>query len=200
MKRRFVINRAQDNGPTPERAAKGDFGWVGEDEGKKTDVRSRNKVVANMLNAGDITQEAVNAADRWYRDYCLAYQAGYTLSRVNGEASYQTRSKEDDDGMGRHDAVSFSVVRGKAAVRVSEVRSALGVCAEVRLKAMLIDELNFTKMGALFFPGLPRNNATPHIKAQCMMVLEQLSSFYLLRQKEGSSLRRNELPCQTEYA
>lgn len=63
---RYVIPRAQDNGPTPERAVKSVF-----TRGNPPRVLT---TVQSLLNAGDISQDDANAGERWYRDYIFAYE------------------------------------------------------------------------------------------------------------------------------
>lgn len=162
---RHEIRRAVDNGPTPERLAKSE--WVG-NAPKRVLV-----TVQALLNAGDITQEAANAAERWYRDY------------VFGACGYKEFSPDHvADTTTRHDDVSWQVVRANAWGRVVDVRQALGVCAHQRLRMMLVDELSFRAMGEMFFPKISSDLGRKKIGAQCAMLLEQLSEFYVAHGKK----------------
>ncbi len=154
-------------GPTPERERRSD--WSG-----KTPKRVLTTVQA-LLNAGDITQDAANAADRWYRDYAFGYH-DYREFAPDHVADTTTR----------HDAVSWQVVRATACGRIVDVRQALGVCAHQRLRMMLVDELSFRAMGEALFPKLNTTVARGKLSAQCSLILEQLSEYYraLNRSKE----------------
>lgn len=167
---RHEIRQAQDMGPTPERERRSD--WSG-----KAPRRVLTTVQA-LLNAGDITQEAANAADRWYRDYAFGY-CDYKEFDAGHVADTTTK----------HDAVSWQVVRANACGRIVGVRQALGVCAHQRLRMMMVDELSFRAMGEALFPRVSSSTAQRKIAAQCTLVLEQLSEFY------RQTLRPKEKPC-----
>lgn len=192
QKRRFIVRQALDMGPTPERMAKGDF-----DAGSPPRVLT---TVTAMLRSGDITQDEARAADRWYRDYQLAFLTGYTLSRYGQPNTYEAPHEDHDPNTQRlrHDAVSFAVVRGQAAERISEIRSRLGVCGHQRLKMMLVDEMSFSDMGAIIFPRQARPNAITSMKSQCSMIVAQLNEFY--RGQDKSESKKIDLPVYTEYA
>mgnify|MGYP001309131998 FL=1 len=156
-------------GPTPERMAKSVF--VTEESMPDAPLRVLGTVQA-LLSARDITQDAANAAERWYRDWVFAtvghieYAPGHTANTLT-----------------RHDDVSWQMTRAHAAGRLSDVRHALGLCAQVRLRLMLVDELSFMQMGRVLFPHLSDARARLKVSAQCAMLLEQLEGFY-------ASLRR----------
>ncbi|MBS0990174.1 hypothetical protein JK182_16255 [Acetobacter okinawensis] len=156
-------------GPTPERMAKSVF--VTHGCGPNAPLRVLGTVQA-LLTARDITQDAANAAERWYRDWVFAsvghieYAPGHTANNLT-----------------RHDDVSWQMTRAHAAGRLSDVRHALGLCAQVRLKLMLVDELSFMQMGRVLFPHLSDARSRLKVSAQCAMLLEQLEGFY-------ASLRR----------
>lgn len=173
---RHEIRHAEDNGPTTERAVRSD--WSG-----KTPKRVLTTVQA-LLNAGDITQEAANAADRWYRDYVFGYH------------DYREFAPDHvADTITRHDAVSWQVVRANACGRIVDVRQALGVCAHQRLKMMLVDEMTFSQMGSALFPCVSESSGRRKIGAQCTLILEQLSEYYKAnrRQKEKGCTPRADL-------
>lgn len=128
--------------------------------------------VQALLNARDITQDAANAAERWYRDWVFAY-VGHIEYPANHTPSTITR----------HDDVSWQMTRALAAGRLADVRQALGLCAEVRLKLMLVEEMSFMQIGRVIFPHLSDARARLKVSAQCAMLLEQLEGFY-------STLRR----------
>lgn len=157
---------AQENGPTPERAAKSRF-MPGSPARVLTTVQS-------LLNAGEIEQQAVNAAERWYRDWIFAYE-GIVEFRPDHQADTTTR----------HDEISWRMTRAHAAGRLADVRGALGLCAEIRLKAMLVDEKSFSKMGVVLYPRVSVDLARRKVAAQCVLVLEQLSEFYRAQHRKA---------------
>lgn len=146
-------------GPTPERLARSVFTG-------RAPLRVLTTVQA-LLNAGDIGQDAANAAERWYRDWMFAREGVADCAPVP-QAESTTR----------HDAVSWQLVRGRASARLTDVRAALGGCGEVRLCLMMVRELSFSQMGKILFPHLSEARARLKVSAQCAMVLEQLESFY----------------------
>ncbi|MFT8419620.1 MAG: hypothetical protein ABF636_12450 [Acetobacter sp.] len=156
-------------GPTAERMQKSVF--VADKTLPGTPLRVLGTVQA-LLNARDITQDAANAAERWYRDWVFAY-----VGHIEYPANHTPNT------LTRHDDVSWQMTRAHAAGRLVDVRCALGLCAEVRLKLMLVDELSFMQMGRALFPHLSDARARLKVSAQCALLLEQLEGFY-------NSLRR----------
>lgn len=146
-------------GPTPERLARSVFTG-------SAPLRVLTTVQA-LLNAGDIGQDAANAAERWYRDWMFARE-GVADSAPAPQVEPTTR----------HDAVSWQLVRGRASARLADVRAALGGCGEVRLCLMMVREMSFAQMGKILFPHLSEARARLKVSAQCAIVLEQLESFY----------------------
>ncbi|MBO1325360.1 hypothetical protein K2X14_11525 [Acetobacter sp. TBRC 12305] len=165
VKPRYEIPQAQNNGPTPERAAKSVF-----TRGIPPRVLT---TVQALLNSGDISQDEANAAERWYRDWAFAYH-GVIEFPENHEGDTTTR----------HDDVSWLMTRAAAAGRLGRVRDALGMCAELRLRMMLVDESSFRQMGAILIPHHAEATAGKKVAAQCAILLEQLSEFYLSMRKE----------------
>lgn len=167
---RPLIRHAQPMGPTPEREAKS--AWSGKDPKRVLTT------VQALLNAGDITQDAANAAERWYRDY------------VFGHCDYiEFGADHVADTTTRHDAVSWQVTRANAWGRIVDVRQALGVCAHQRLRMMLVDEMTFNQMGRALFPGIAESSGRRKIGAQCTFILEQLCEHY------KASRKQKEKPC-----
>lgn len=158
-KPRHEIRRAQDNGPTPERAGKSLF-TRGEPPRVLTTVQA-------LLNAGDIGQDAANAGERWYRDYVFG---------KNGYVEFAPDHVSDQTT--KHDDVSWQVVRANSWGLVIDVRLALGLCAHRRLEMMLIEEKSFAQMGRELSPHLNPTVARGKISAQCSLLLEQLSEYY----------------------
>ncbi|KAA8387629.1 hypothetical protein FKW31_03000 [Acetobacter sp. DmW_136] len=166
----YIIPRAQDNGPTPERAVKSVF-----TRGNPPRVLT---TVQSLLNAGDISQDDANAGERWYRDYIFAY-----------EGIIEFPDNHVSDTTVRHDAVSWNVTRAVALDRILDVRDALGERANQILRMMLVDELSFRQIGETFFPRLNATVARGKMSAQCSMLLQQLSGFYQMQK------RRKEKTC-----
>lgn len=163
--------------PTPERLARSVFTG-------SAPLRVLTTVQA-LLNAGDIGQDAANAAERWYRDWMFARE-GVSDNAPAAQAESITR----------HDAVSWQLVRGRASARLSDVRAALGGCGEVRLCLMMVREMSFAQMGKILFPHLSEARSRLKVSAQCAMVLEQLESFYAMARKRHGSEKTY---CEKEF-
>lgn len=158
--------------PTPERRTHSQF--VG------SKLARVLRTVQALLNAGDISQTAADAAERWYQDYVFGY------------CDYKEFSPEfQPSTLTRHDAVSWQMVRGKAMGRITDVQQALGLCAHQRLRMMLVDELSFRAMGAALFPTLSASSAQRKIAAQCALLLEQLEAFEVAARKAAKQARKN---------
>lgn len=161
--------------PTPERLARSQF--VG------TYPMRVLRTVQALLHAGDISQSAADAAERWYQDYIFGY-CDYKEIPPDHRLSTLTR----------HDSVSWQLVRGKAMARISAVQAALGLCAHQRLRMMLVDELSFRAMGAALFPALAASSAQRKIAAQCALVLEQLEALEDAARKAARAKRKERVP------
>lgn len=158
--------------PTPERRTHSQF--VGSRPARVL------RTVQALLNAGDISQTAADAAESWYQDYVFGY------------CDYKEFSPEfRPSTLTRHDAVSWQMVRGKAMGRITDVQQALGLCAHQRLRMMLVDELSFRAMGAALFPTLSASSAQRKIAAQCALLLEQLEAFEVAARKAAKQARKN---------
>lgn len=163
-------NTFAENGPTPERRARSEF--VG------TAPTRVLRTVQALLQAGDITQPAADAAERWYRDYVFGY-CDYV------EFSDQHRPST----LTRHDAVSWQLVRARAMARITAIREALGLCAHQRLRMMLVDELSFRAMGEALFPAISASSSQRKIAAQCALLLEQLADRQEAERKAAKAAR-----------
>ncbi len=160
-------------GPTPERMEKSVFAQEHSIAGAPLRVLG---TVQALLNARDITQDAANAAERCYRDWVFAY-VGHIEYPANHTPNTTTR----------HDDVSWQITRAHAAGRLADVRHALGACAEVRLKLMLVDEMSFMQIGRIIFPHLSDARARLKVSAQCAMLLEQLEGFYAAMRRSAKA-------------
>ncbi|MCG4273911.1 hypothetical protein [Acetobacter senegalensis] len=160
-KPRHEIRYAQDNAPTVERARKSVF------KSSPGKPAKEQTVVDAMLVAGDISQDAANAADRWFRVWQFAYN-GYKEFSENHIPNTEIK----------HDDLSWLMTRADAVGDLYDVRKALGVCSETRLRAMLVEKLSFRKIGECMFPRVSTDLARKKIAAQCAFLLEQLSEYY----------------------
>ncbi|GAN66892.1 hypothetical protein [Acetobacter orientalis] len=166
---RYQIAHAVDNGPTVERLAKSVFT-------KGSPPRVLTTVQA-LLNAQSISQDAANAAERWYRDYVFG-KCGY----VEYKPDYVP------DTTTKHDDISWQVVRANAWGHVLDVKFTLGKCAHTLLEMMLADEMTLAKIGERLFPSISRSLASNKANAQCCIVLETLAAYY---QSERSKRARD---------
>lgn len=167
---RLEIRRAQDNGPTPERSGKSLF-----TRGNPPRVLT---TVQALLNAGDISQDAANAGERWYRDYVFG---------KNGYVEFAADHVAND--ITKHDAVSWNTVRAQTWGLIVDVRLTLGAKAHWMLTMMLIDEMSFAQMGKVLWPNLNPTVARGKVSAQCGLLMEQLSEYY------RSNRRKKEKTC-----
>lgn len=188
MTRRIIINRAVDNGPTPERVAKGDYETVKE-HGRA--IHRKSDVLGAMLRSGQISGEHVSAAGRWHRDFVLATTGTLEVKEMRDdfladEASWQRELERSaayraaiEQGY-RHDAVSWGVMRGKASCRLSVVREAIRKPGEDLLKMLLIDQLTLENMASAIMPcpQMAGYNGARIVKGQCAFVLRQLEDIY----------------------
>ncbi len=69
------------------------------------------------------------------------------------------------------------LARTAAVGRCRVVRSGLGLCGEIRLKLLLIDELSFSAIAAKLFAG--DINGRKKVAAQMAFLLEQLAELYM---------------------
>ncbi len=141
---------------TTERSLKGQALVV------RDDVQRVVNALATLAKNGDIDQAQSSAAERWYRDYVMG-----VIGARDPEA--QRSGKAPD--------IHASMLARTAAVgRCRSVRNGLGLCSEIRLKLLLIDELSFSAIAARLFPG--DVNGRKKIAAQMAFLLEQLAELY----------------------
>ncbi|WP_241767809.1 hypothetical protein [Tanticharoenia sakaeratensis] len=149
-------------GPTPERLRRDRFRTT-------NGVTRIVNTVQVLRDAGDICDDEVSAATRWYRDYVFA-QHGV----VEADAAHPAETE-------RGDVHTWMLGRGKSAVRISDVKAALGLCGHVRLQMMLGQEMSFSAMARILYPGDSDSRARMKVSAQCSFLLEQLATFYRTR-------------------
>ena len=136
--------------------------------GKGQEVRIRDDVqqivtgLTTLAKCGEIDQAQSSAAERWYRDYVMG---------VVGARDPEAR------GSGKAPDVHASMLARTAAIgRCRAVRQGLGLCGEIRLKFLLVDELSFSAIAAKLLPG--DVNGRKKIAAQVSFLLEQLAELY----------------------
>ncbi|MFT8326713.1 hypothetical protein [Gluconobacter oxydans] len=169
----FIPAKAEDNSPTPERMAKGDFEW----QGKK---RVKLNTVNALHMAGDIDGSAVTAAKWWICDYVFANHGYLDILNDVLPSDYV-----------KGDVHTFAISRGNAAERIGMIRDRLGLCAHVRLEMMLARELSFSAMAEALVPA-KGTQGRKVVSAQCALVLEQLCDAYTqVRREIRDRIERN---------
>lgn len=157
MSRTNRLEKPRAERATPERLGKGQ------------DVRIEDNVqrlvggVASLIGIGDVDKATTSAAERWYRDYVMG---------VIGARDPEAR------GSGRAPDIHASMLARAAAIaRCRTVREGLGLCSEIRLKLLLVDELSFSMIAEKLLPG--DTNGRKKIAAQMALLLEQLAEQYM---------------------
>lgn len=128
----------------------------------KEDVQRVVGGLATLNKSGDIQQAQVDAAERWYRDYVMG---------VIG-----ARDPEKKSSGKAPDLHAAMLSRTEAIGRCRAVREGLGLCSEIRLKLLMVDELSFSAIAQLLLPG--DVNGRKKIAAQMVLLLEQLAEIY----------------------
>ncbi|GBR46360.1 hypothetical protein GRO01_24730 [Gluconobacter roseus NBRC 3990] len=122
--------------------------------------------VQSMYDAGDIGDDELAAADRWYREYVFA-----SLGVMENPPS-DGRIRE------RGDIHTWMMGRGQCSARLTQIRDMLGLCAHVRLEMLLAREMSFSAMARHLYPALSEGRARMKVSAQCALLLEQLAHVY----------------------
>lgn len=140
--------------------------------------------VQSMYDAGDIGDDELAAADRWYREYVFA-----SLGVVETPSS-DGRVRE------RGDIHTWMMGRGQCSARITQIRDMLGLCAHVRLEMLLAREMSFSVMARHLYPALSEGRARMKVSAQCALLLEQLAHAYevLSKKKNRKNLVNDKLP------
>ncbi len=148
--------------------------------GKGQEVRIRDDVqqivtgLTTLAKCGEIDQAQSSAAERWYRDYVMG---------VMGARDPEARSS------GKAPDVHASMLARTAAIgRCRAVRQGLGLCGEIRLKLLLVDELSFSAIAAKLLPG--DVNGRKKIAAQMSFLLEQLAELYAELDRQRTRVAR----------
>ena len=136
--------------------------------GKGQDIRIKDEVqqvvsgLATLAKSGDIGQAHSSAAERWYRDYVMG-----VMGARDPEARRSGKAPDPHAAM---------LARTAAVGRCRAVRRGLGLCGEIRLKLLLIDEFSFSAIAGKLLPG--DVNGRKKIAAQMSFLLEQLAELY----------------------
>lgn len=153
-RQRIEADRAQR--ATPERLAKG------QDVRLQQNVQRMVGALATLLPDDAVEQARSAAAERWYRDYVMG-----VVGARDPEARQSGRAPDIHAAM---------LARAAAIGRCRIVREGLGLCSELRLKLLLVDELSFSAIAAVLFPG--DANGRKKVAAQMSFLLEQLAEQY----------------------
>ncbi|MCG4261356.1 hypothetical protein K6W36_12350 [Acetobacter senegalensis] len=167
-KPRHEIRRAQDNGPTVERAEKADYESV--PEGKKM-VRRKRSILTTLENSGRIDGSVVTIANRWYHDYVFS-QSG--VLEIDADLL---------DGYVRGDVHTFAIARGKAGERISLVRSMLTENEHRWLVFLLVREFSMSELGGSLWPEMCRSQQIARCERQAEIVIMKLASAYMAAKK-----------------
>ncbi len=127
--------------------------------------------VATLHRAKEIGDAELRAADRYVREWEI------------GMARMRLVSLEATRGGTGGDAQGITEAQLDALTSVRKVRQALGLCSEIRLRLMLVEEASFTRMAERLMPGRPRANET--LRAQAVILLQQLAEHYAARDKDA---------------
>lgn len=164
-KARHIPTQPVDNRPTPERDAHSHIRTEQVRtslQGPALAVRRVVGAVGLMWKRDEISDAEHAAAERWYRDYATGVLGG--------------RDPSESRSTGGADAHDAQIARIHAVARCAAVRAAIGFCGEVRLKAVMIDELTFVAMAHRLLPG--KAGGERLIKSQVQLILEQLAEHY----------------------
>ena len=138
------------------------------------DVQRVVGALALLARNGDIDQAQSSAAERWYRDYVMG-----VIGARDPEARRSGKAPDPHASM---------LARAAAVARCRSVRDGLGLCGEIRLKLLLIDELSFSSIASRLFPG--DVNGRKKVAAQMVFLLEQLAELYLALDRRRSDVSR----------
>ena len=145
-----------ENRVSPERLRKGNEFRVLEG------VQRLHGPLAALHRSGEIGDVHVAVADRWYRDYVLGVEGAR-----DPDSARSGKARDFHAGM---------LARVAACTRHRGVRDALGLCAEIRLRLFLVDELSFSSIAEKL---MPRDvNGRKKVAAQMTFLLEQLAEHY----------------------
>lgn len=161
---RLEIRRAQDNGPTPERAGKSDYEDVKEG---KISVRRKRNILDTLEKSGAIDGSVVTIANRWYADY------------VFSQSGILEIGQDIPEGYVKGDVHTFAIARGKAGERISLVRHVIGENAHRWLVFLLIRQFSLSAIGASLWPDCCRQEQCARSSKQAQIVLEALAGWYI---------------------
>jgi hypothetical protein len=135
--------------------------------------------VQALRNAGDIGDDEVAAAWRWYQTYIFGVH-GYHDSVHDRGANYI-----------KGDMHTWMINRARAKGQIGRVRDALGLCAHIRLEMMLIHEKSFSAMGSALYPALSEARSRTKLSSQCGLLLEQLKDIFRRFDREDKAAKNS---------
>ena len=154
-----------ENRASPERLSKGNDFRIFEG------IQRLHGPLAALHRSGEIGDVHVAMADRWYRDYVLGVEGA--------------RDPDSDRSGKARDFHAGMLARVAACARHRSVREALGLCAEIRLRLFLVDELSFSSIAEKLMPK--DVNGRKKMAAQMTLLLEQLAEHYGRTDRNGQS-------------
>ncbi len=135
--------------------------------------------LAALHRSGEICDIHVATADRWYRDYVLGVEGAR-----DPDSTRSGKARDFHAGM---------LARVGACARHRSVRNALGLCAEIRLRLFLVDELSFSSIAQKLMPK--DVNGRKKVAAQMTFLLEQLVEHYHNIDRQSRSARDPDKSC-----
>ncbi len=151
-----TVEHYLENRASPERLRKGNHFRILEG------VQRLHGPLAALHRSGEIGDVHVAVADRWYRDYVLGVEGAR-----DPDSTRSGKARDFHAGM---------LARVAACARHRSVRDALGLCAEIRLRLFLVDELSFSSIAEKLMPK--DVNGRKKVAAQMAFLLEQLAEHY----------------------
>lgn len=115
-----------------------------------------------LSKTGEIAQDQADSAQRWYKDYIMGIVGAHDPdAKRSGKAP---------------DLHAAMLSRAEAIGRCRTVRQCLGLCGELRLRLLLVDELSFSAIAGILLPG--DVNGRKKVAAQMTLLLQQLTELY----------------------
>lgn len=187
-KRTTVIPRAQDNRPTPERAAKGDYTDVIGDgrEVLQSGFRQagaavrKNPPIDRMVKTGQINAVQYHDALRWRQEAEKAYA---------GVVEHSSDFINVDDV--RHDPMTWRIMCMESGIWLGEIRERIGRRADWILRMLLIGEMSFLGVGLKLYPDAKRSVAATRAQALSVAAVERLSEVMGEQRKATARAKRD---------
>ena len=152
--------------PTRERRRHGqelEFGDVISDDGAKGRAFRVASSLYLLHRSRKIGGAEVAAAERWYRDW------------ITGIEGARDPDQARSSGADQHSAM---LARVAAATRCRAIRAALGLCGEIRLRLLMVEQLSFTAMARQLAARGEEPIDRNAMSAQTQFLLRQLAERY----------------------